>query len=163
MHKTALGWTIADIKGITLLICTHRIYLEENAKPSREMQRRLNPNMKEVVKNGIIYHISNSKWVNPTQVLPKKSGVTVITNEKNELIPTRTITGWRMCIDNRKLNSMTRKNHFPLPFMDQILERVAGHEFYCFLDDYLGYNQIEIALEDQEKTTFTCPFGTFAY
>jgi len=163
MHKTALGWTIADIKGITLLICTHRIYLEENAKPSREMQRRLNPNMKEVVKNGIIYHISNSKWVNPTQVLPKKSGVTVITNEKNELIPTRTITGWRMCIDYRKLNSMTRKNHFPLPFMDQILERVAGHEFYCFLDDYLGYNQIEIALEDQEKTTFTCPFGTFAY
>jgi len=163
MHKTALGWTIADIKGITLLICTHRIYLEENAKPSREMQRRLNPNMKEVVKNGIIYHISNSKWVNPTQVLPKKSGVTVITNEKNELIPTRTITGWRMCIDYRKLNSMTRKNHFPLPFMDQILERVAGHEFYCFLDGYLGYNQIEIALEDQEKTTFTCPFGTFAY
>jgi hypothetical protein len=58
---------------------------------------------------------------------------------------------------------MTRKDHFPLPFMDQILERVAGHEFYCFLDGYSGYNQIEIALEDQEKTTFTCPFGTFAY
>jgi hypothetical protein len=145
--------------------------LEENAKPSREMQRRLNPNMKEVVKNeviklldnGIIYPISDSKWVSPTQVVPKKSGVTVITNEKNELIPTRTITGWRMCIDYRKLNSMTRKDHFPLPFMDQILERVAGHEFYCFLDGYSGYNQIEIALEDQEKTTFTCPFGTFAY
>eukprot|EP00258_Populus_trichocarpa_P034346 XP_024450365.1 uncharacterized protein LOC112326507 [Populus trichocarpa] len=144
---------------------------QENAKPSREMQRRLNPNMKEVVKNeviklldnGIIYPISDSKWVSPTQVVPKKSGVTVITNEKNELIPTRTITGWRMCIDYRKLNSMTRKDHFPLPFMDQILERVAGHEFYCFLDGYSGYNQIEIALEDQEKTTFTCPFGTFAY
>jgi hypothetical protein len=87
----------------------------------------------------------------------------VIRNEKNELIPTRTITGWRMCIDYRKLNSMTRKNHFSLPFMDQILERVAGHEFYCFLDGYSGYNQIEIALEDQKKTTFTCPFGTFAY
>ena len=78
------------------------IYLEENAKPSREMQRRLNPNMKEVVKNkvfklldnGIIYPISNNKWVSPTQVVPKKSGVTVITNEKNELIPTRTITSW---------------------------------------------------------------------
>ena len=92
MHKTALGWTIADIKGITLLICTHRIYLEENAKPSREMQRRLNPNMKEVVKNeviiklldnGIIYPISDSKWVSPTQVVPKKFGVTVITNKKN--------------------------------------------------------------------------------
>jgi len=87
----------------------------------------------------------------------------VITNEKNELIPTRTITGRRMCIDYRKLNSMTRKDYFPLPFMDQILERVTGHEFYCFLDGYSGYNQIEIALEDQEKTTFTCPFGTFAY
>jgi len=87
----------------------------------------------------------------------------VITNEKNELIPTRTITGWRMCIDYRKLNSMIRKDHFPLPFIDQILERVAGHEFYCFLDGYSGYNQIKIAFEDQEKTTFTCPFGTFAY
>ena len=87
----------------------------------------------------------------------------MITNEKNELIPTRSITGWRMCIDYRKLNSITRKDHFPLSFMDQILERVAGHQFYCFLDGYSGYNQIEIALEDQEKTTFTCPFGTFAY
>jgi len=87
----------------------------------------------------------------------------MITNEKNELIPTRTITSWCMCIDYRKLNSMTRKDHFPLSFMDQILERVVGHEFYYFLDDYLGYNQIEIALEDQKKNTFTCPFGTFAY
>lgn len=99
------------------------------------MQRRLNPNMKEVVKNeviklldnGIIYPISDSKQVSPTQVVTKKSGVTVITNEKNELIPTRTITGWRICIDYRKLNSMTRKDHFPLHFMDQILERVVGH------------------------------------
>ena len=127
--------------------------------------------MKEVVRNavtklldnGIIYSISNSKWVSPTQVVPKKSGITIVKNENNELIPTRTVTGWHMCIDYRKLNSVTRKDHFPLPFMDQILERVAGHEFYCFLDGYSGYNQIAIALEDQEKTTFTCPFGTFAY
>ena len=86
----------------------------------------------------------------------------MITNEKNKLIPTRTIIGWRMCIDYRKLNSMTRKDHFPLPFMDQILERVTGHEFYCFLDGYSGYNQIEIALRDQKKTTFAyrrMPFG----
>ena len=101
--------------------------------------------------------------MSPTQVVPKKSGITVVKNENNELIPTRTVTGWRMCIDYRKLNLMTRKDHFPLPFMDQILERVAGHEFYCFLDGYSGYNQIAIAPEDQEKTTFTCPFGTFAY
>ena len=91
------------------MICTHKIYLEENVKPSREMQRRLNPSMKEVVKNEviklldnvIIYPISDSKWVSLTQVVPNKSGVTVITNEKNELIPTRTITSWRMCINYR--------------------------------------------------------------
>ena len=111
----------------------------------------------------IIYPISDFKWVNPTQVVPKKSGVIVITNENNELIPTRIQIGWRMCINYRKLNTVTRKDHFLLPFLDQVLERVAGHAFYYFLDGYSGYNQIEIALEDQEKTTFTCPFGTFAY
>ena len=97
----------------------------------------------------IIYPISDSKWVSPTQVVPKKFGVTVVKNENNELIPTKTITGWRMCIDYRKLNSMTRKDHFLLSFIDQILEMVAGHEFYYFLDGYSGYNQIEIALKDQ--------------
>uniref|UniRef100_A0A2N9GY26 Integrase catalytic domain-containing protein n=1 Tax=Fagus sylvatica TaxID=28930 RepID=A0A2N9GY26_FAGSY len=167
----ALGWTIADIKGISPLICTHKIYLEDDCKTSREPQRRLNPTMKDVVKNeviklldaGIIYPISDSKWVSPTQVVPKKSGITVVKNANNELIPTRLVTGWRMCIDYRKLNSATRKDHFPLPFIDQILERVAGHKYYCFLDGYSGYYQIEIALEDQGKTTFTCPFGTFAF
>ena len=101
--------------------------------------------------------------VSPTQVVLKKSGVTVVSNENNELIPTRVTSGWRVFIDYRKLNAGTRKDHFPLPFVDQMLERVAGHEFYCFLDGYSGYNQIEIALEDQEKTTFTCPFGTFSF
>ena len=170
-HRTALGWTIEDIKGISPLVCTHRIHLEEDVKPSRQPQRRLNPIMKEVVKKevlklldvGVIYPIADSKWVSPTQVVPKKSGVTVIANENNELIPTRVTSGWRVCIDYRKLNAGTRKDHFPLPFVDQMLERVAGHEFYCFLDGYSGYNQIEIALEDQEKTTFTCPFGIFAF
>ncbi|KAL5581218.1 hypothetical protein UlMin_013660 [Ulmus minor] len=170
-HKSALGWTIADIKGISPLICSHRIYLEEGANPRRDPQRRLNPTMKEVVKKevlklldaGIIYPISDSKWISPTQVVPKKAGVTVVENEKGVLVPTKVVTGWRMCIDYRKLNSATRKDHFPLPFIDQILERVAGHPFYCFLDGYSGYYQIEISLEDQEKTTFTCPFGTFAF
>ena len=170
-HKSALGWTIADIKGISPLICSHQINLEDNAIPRRDPQRRLNPTMKEVVKNevlklldaGIIYPIADSKWVSPTQVVPKKSGVTVVENEKGALVPTRTVTGWRMCIDYRKLNAATRKDHFPLPFIDQILERVAGHPYYCFLDGYSGYYQIEIALEDQDKTTFTCPFGTYAF
>ena len=170
-HKTAIGWTIADIKGISPLICTHRFHLEEDVKPSRQPQRRLNPIMKEVVKKevlklldvGVIYPIADSKWVSPTQVVPKKSEVIVVANENNELIPTRVTSGWRVCIDYRKLNAGTRKDHFPLPFVDQMLERVAGHEFYCFLDGYSGYNQIEIALEDQEKTTFICPFGTLAF
>ena len=86
-----------------------------------------------------------------------------MTNEENELIPTRLVTGWRVCIDYRKLNDATRKDHFPLPFMDQMLERLAGNEFYCFLDGFSGYFQIPIDPQDQEKTTFTCPYGTFAY
>ncbi|KAM1557066.1 hypothetical protein ACFX10_040536 [Malus domestica] len=170
-HKTAIGWTLADIKGISPTTCMHRIFLEEGAKPTREAQRRLNPPMMEVVKKeiiklldcGVIYPISNSRWVSLVQVVPKKSGVTVVKNAEDELVPTRIQTGWRVCIDYRKLNNTTRKDHFPLPFIDQMLERLAGHSFYCFLDGYSGYNQIVIAPEDQEKTTFTCPFGTFAY
>ena len=160
---------MADLKGISPSICTHKIYLEEDAKPIRQMQRRLNPKMQEVVKKevlklldvGIIYPISDSQWVSPTQVVPKKAGLTVAPNSKGELVPMRIPSGWRMCIDYRKLNSETRKDHFPLPFMDQMLEKVAGHSFYCFLDGYSGYNQIAISPDDQEKTTFTCPFGTF--
>ena len=87
----------------------------------------------------------------------------MVKNDRNELIPTRTITGWRMCIDYRKLNEATRKDHYPLPFMDQMLERLAGQSFYCFLDGYSGYNQITVDPQDQEKTAFTCPFGVFAY
>ena len=87
----------------------------------------------------------------------------MIRNEKNELIPTRTMTGWRVCIDYRKLNTATRKDRYPLPFIDQMLDRLAGHSHYCFLDEYYGYNQIAIAPEDQEKTTFTCPYDTFAF
>ncbi|GJR18956.1 reverse transcriptase domain-containing protein [Tanacetum coccineum] len=87
----------------------------------------------------------------------------VQSREENELIPTRLVTGWRVCIDYRKLNEATRKDHFPLPFMDQMLERLAGNEYYCFLDGFSGYFQIPIDPKDQEKTTFTCPYGTFAY
>ncbi|XP_034197286.1 uncharacterized protein LOC117612730 [Prunus dulcis] len=100
-HKTALGWTIADIRGISPTKCMHRIFLEGESKPTREAQRRLNPVMKEVVKKevlkllevGIIYPISDSKWVSPVQVVPKKSGITVVKNEDNELVPQRIQTG----------------------------------------------------------------------
>ena len=96
-------------------------------------------------------------------MVPKNGGFTVIRNERNELIPTRTVTGWRVCIDYRKLNISTKKDHFPLPFIDQMLDRLAGHPHLCFLDGYSGYNQISIPPEDQKKTTFTCPYGTFAF
>ena len=170
-NKQALGWKISDLKGINPSICTHHIYLEEESNAVRQPQRRLNPHLQEVVRvevlkllqAGIIYPISDSTWVSPTQVVPKKSGVTTVKNEKGEELSTRLTTSWRVCIDYRRLNEVTRKDHFPLPFIDQLLERVSGHPYYCFLDGYSGYFQIEIAPEDQEKTTFTCPFGTYAY
>ncbi|KAM1002844.1 hypothetical protein ACFX2C_003230 [Malus domestica] len=170
-YKTTIGWTLADIKGISPTTCMHRLLLEEGSKTSREAQRRLNPPMMEVVKKEIIklldcvvvYPISDSRWVSPIQCVPKKSGVTVLANVENELVPQRIQTGLRVCIDYRKLNATTRKDHFPLPFIDQMLERLASYAFYCFLDGYSGYNQIVIAPEDQEKTTFICPFGRFAY
>nr|GEX08756.1 reverse transcriptase domain-containing protein [Tanacetum cinerariifolium] len=96
-------------------------------------------------------------------LISRKGGFTVVENKENELIPTRLVMGWRVCIDYRKLNEATLKDHFPLPFMDQMLERLAGNQYYCFLDGFSGYFQIPIDLKDQEKTTFTCQYGTFAY
>ncbi|CAL1412644.1 unnamed protein product [Linum trigynum] len=170
-YARAMAWKITDIGGISPSFCSHRILMEDEVKPFRQPQRRLSPNLEAVVRAeivklmdaGIIFAISDSKWVSPTQVVSKKGGMTVVPNEKKELIPMRTVTGWRVCIDYRRLNDATKKDHFPLPFIDQMLERLAGHEFYCFLDGMSSYFQIPIAPEDQAKTTFTCPFGTFAY
>ena len=104
--------------------------------------------MKEVVQKevlkwldvGVINPIFDSSWVSPVQVVPKKGGTTVIKNENNELLHTRTVTGWRICIDYRRLNKVTRKYHFPLLFIDQMLDRLAGNEYFFFLDGYSGYN-----------------------
>ncbi|GJZ11322.1 reverse transcriptase domain-containing protein [Tanacetum coccineum] len=170
-HKRAIAWKITDIKGIDPRFCTHKILMEDDYKPTVQSQRRVNPKIHEVIKKevlklvdaGMIYPISDSPWVSPVHCVPKKGGITVVANEENELIPTRLVTGWRVCIDYRKLNEATQKDHFPLPFMDQMIERLAGNEFYCFLDGFSGYFQIPIDPQDQEKTTFTCPYGTFAY
>nr|GEZ57492.1 reverse transcriptase domain-containing protein [Tanacetum cinerariifolium] len=78
-------------------------------------------------------------WVSPVHCVPKKGGMTVIKNDENKLVPTRLVTGWRVYIDYRKLNEATRKDHFPLPFMDQMLERLTGNEYYYFLDGFSGY------------------------
>ena len=131
-NKQAIGWKITNLKGISLVVFTHHIYLEEEAKSVKQLQRRLNPHMQEVVcaevlkllQAYIIYPISDNTWVSPIQVVPKKSGVTTVHNEKGEEMPTRLTIGWRVCIDYRRLNEVTRKDHFPLPFMDQLLERI---------------------------------------
>nr|GEX37146.1 hypothetical protein [Tanacetum cinerariifolium] len=170
-RKQAIAWKLSDIKGIDLEFCSHKILLEKDYEPKVQSQRRVNPKIHDVIKKeveklfdaGLIFPISDSPWVSPVHCVPKKGGMTVVTNDENELVPTRLVTGWRVCIDYRKLNEATRKDHFPLPFMDQILERLAGNEYYCFLDGFSGYFQIPIDPKDQEKTTFTCPYETFAY
>nr|GEZ51596.1 reverse transcriptase domain-containing protein [Tanacetum cinerariifolium] len=133
-HKRVTAWKLSDIQEVEKLLDA-----------------------------GLIYLISDSPWVIPVHCVPKKGGFTIVANEENELIPTHLVTGWRVCIDYRKLNEATPKDHFPLPFMNQMLERLARNEYYCFLDGFYEYFQIPIDPCDQEKTTFTCPYGTFAY
>ena len=170
-HRAAIGYTLDDLKGISPTLYQHKINMEPDAKPIVDHQRRLNPKMKEVVRMeilkllevGIIYPIADSRWVNHVHCVPKKGGITIVPNDKNELIPQRIVTSYRMVIDFRKLNKATRKYHHPLPFIDQMLERLSKHTHFCFLDGYYGFSQILFSQPDQEKTTFTCPFGTYAY
>lgn len=123
----------------------HQIMLEEDYKPSREHQRRINTIMSDVVKRevlklleaGIVYQICDNKWVNPVHVVPKKGGVTVVQNEKGEQVAKHIENGWRMCIDYRKLNKVTRNDHFPFPFIDQMLERLARHSYFFYLDGWV--------------------------
>ncbi|KAK1695494.1 hypothetical protein QYE76_012191 [Lolium multiflorum] len=139
-HRGAIGYTLDDLKGISPSICQHAINMEDDAKPVVEHQRRLIPKMKEV-----------------------KGGMTVVPNDNDELIPQRIVVGYRMCIDFRKVNKVTKKDHYPLPFIDQMLERLSKNTHFCFLDGYSGFSQIAVKAKDQEKTTFTCPYGTYAY
>ncbi|XP_076953829.1 uncharacterized protein LOC143628028 [Bidens hawaiensis] len=133
-HKAAIGWTIADLRGISPSIVMHKIITDPEAKPAHDAQRRLNPNMREVVKKevlkwldaSIIFPISDSTWVSPTQTVPKKAGIQITCNEKGEEIATRPVTGWRICVDYRKLNAATSKDRFPLPFIDQLIEKLAS-------------------------------------
>nr|GEZ62214.1 reverse transcriptase domain-containing protein [Tanacetum cinerariifolium] len=170
-HKHVIAWKLSDIKGIDVQFCTHKILMEEDFKSAVQHHRRVNPKIHEVIKKEVvklldvelIYPISDSPWVSPVHCVSKKGRMTVVTNEDNRIILTRLVTGWRVCIDYKKLNEATRKDHFPLPFMDQMLERLAGNDYYCFLDGFSGYFQIPIDPQDQEKTTFTCPYGTFVY
>nr|GEY05390.1 reverse transcriptase domain-containing protein [Tanacetum cinerariifolium] len=170
-HKQAIAWKLSDIKGINLEFCTHKILMKNDFEPAVQHQRRVNPKIYNVIKKEVlklldtelIYPILDSPWVSLVHYVPKKGGFTAVQNEENEVIPTRLVIGWCVCIGYRKLNEATRKDHFPLPFMDQMLDRLAGNEYYCFLDGFSGYFLIPIDPKDQEKTTFTCPYETFAY
>jgi hypothetical protein len=128
-HRAAIGYYLDDLKGISPALCMHKINLEEDAKPVVDFQCRLHPKMKEVVRKeviklleaGIIYPIADSKWVSHVHCVPKKGGMTVVPNDEDELVAQHTIVGYRMCTDFRKLNKATRKDHYPLPFIDQML------------------------------------------
>ncbi|GJY02521.1 hypothetical protein Tco_0360673 [Tanacetum coccineum] len=121
-RKQAIAWKLSDIRGIDPEFCSHKILLEDDYEPSVQHQRRVNPKIHDVIKKeveklldaGLIYPISDSPWVSPVHCVPKKGGMTVVKNEENELVPTRLVTGWRVCIDYRKLNEATCKDHFPL-------------------------------------------------
>lgn len=170
-YPTTLGYNISDLKRINPYVCMHKIMLWEDPKDSREHQRRKNPIMSYVIKKKvlkilevrIIYPISHSQWVRTVHVVPKKGGVTLVKNDKGESVAKRIETGWRMFIGYRKINKETRKDHIPFQFIDQMLEHLARHSYFCYLDEYSGFFQIPVHPEDQENTTFTCPYGTFVY
>ena len=149
----AFAWRYMEMKGTHPSMCTHHIYIQEGCKPVKQPQRRMNPTFKEIVKEELqklldlwfIYPISNSEWVSPLVLVPKKNGK------------------WRICVDYRELNKATKKDHFPLPFIDQVLDGLTGKKLFSFLDGFSEYNQSQIYLQDQDKTTFTYPWGTFSY
>ncbi|GKA82061.1 hypothetical protein Tco_0788809, partial [Tanacetum coccineum] len=138
-HKRAIAWKLSDIKGVSPEFCTHKILMEEDYEPSVQSQRRVNPKIHDVIKKEV------EKLLDAGLIYPISDSPWVMPGH---------------CVPKKKA---TRKDHFPLPFMDQMLERLAGNEYYCFLDGFSGYFQIPIDPKDQEKTTFTCPYGTFAY
>jgi hypothetical protein len=134
-HKEAFEWDYMDMKGIPFELCTHHIYIKEECQPIFQPQRRINPNLKEIVKDelhkllnaGFIYPILDSEWVSPLVIVPKNNGK------------------WRVCVDYRDLNKATQKDHFPLPFIDQVLDNLVGKKYFSFLDGLSSYNQIQIA------------------
>nr|GEV69310.1 reverse transcriptase domain-containing protein [Tanacetum cinerariifolium] len=157
LHKQTIAWKLFDIKGINPEFCTHKILMEDDFEPVVQHHRRVNPKIHDVIKKEVlklldarlIYPISDSPWLSPVHCVLKKGGFTVVENEENDLILTRLVTRWRICIDYRKLNEATRKDHFPLPFMDQMLKRLAANEYYCFLDE-----NVKFELEEKEESAF---------
>ena len=131
-HKGEFSWEYMDMKGIPSNLCTHHIYIKRDSQPVCQTQQRMNPNIRDIVKEEIqklleawfIYLISNSEWVSPLRIVPKKNGK------------------WRVYVDYRELNKATQKEHFPLPFIDQVLDTLSGKKLFSFLDVFSEYSQI---------------------
>ena len=157
-YLDVFAWNHSDITGVSRELGEHSIDLMLGARPVRQRQYRMNPKYSLMVKEeidrlleaGFIYPVLNSKWVSPIVTVPKKIGV----DGKVKI---------RVCQDFRKLNEATKKDHYPIPFTDSVLDLVAGKEVYSFLDGYSGYNQVWIRDEDQLKTAFTTEWGVFAF
>ncbi|MCO5609287.1 hypothetical protein L7F22_063513 [Adiantum nelumboides] len=151
--KDIFAWTYHDMKGVPPLMVQHTIPLSSTAKPMQQRPYPMNPKyakivqeeLEKLIKCGVIYPIEHSKWVSPIVIVPKKNGKL------------------RLCVDLKKVNATTRRDHYPLPYSEHVLERVASKQAYSFLDGYFGYNQIIIALENQAKTAFIIEFGVFAF
>ena len=145
--KGEFSWEYTDMKGIPYNLCTHHIYIKSDSRLLFQPQRRMNPNLRDTVKEeiqkllevGFIYPISDREWVSPLVIVPKNNGK------------------WRVCVEYRELNKATKKDHFPLPFIDQVLDTLSRKNFFSFLGGFSGYNQIQIAPKHQDKATFTCP------
>ncbi|KAK1698315.1 hypothetical protein QYE76_015012 [Lolium multiflorum] len=133
--------------------------LPDNLKYAHIDDKKIYP----VIISSKLSEIEEERWVSPVHCVPKKGGMTVVPNDNDELIPQRIVVGYRMCIDFQKVNKVTKKDHYPLPFIDQMLERLSKNTHFCFLDGYSRFSQIAVKAKDQEKTTFTCPYGTYAY
>ncbi|MCO5608877.1 hypothetical protein L7F22_063095 [Adiantum nelumboides] len=151
--KDVFAWEQSDLKGVDPEVCQHTIPLKPDARPVRLQRYRMNPNyakkVKEEIDNllkaGFITKVASSDWIFPIVVVPKKNGKL------------------RVCVDYRKLNAQTVKDSFPLPFTDMMLDDIAGHEMYSFMDGYSGYNQLKIAPKDRSKTTFIAKWGAFMF
>ncbi len=142
--KDVFAWTYKDLKGIPLELAQHIIELDDTITLAHQAKYKLNPNYVTTIKQdndklltiGFIQSIEESTWLSPIVVMPKKNGKL------------------KICIDFKKLNAATKKDPYPLPFIDEVLNTIVGYEAYFFLDGYLRYHQISIALEDIYKTAF---------
>ena len=151
-YKDVFAWSYSDMEGIDPSFYQHRINLRDDAAPIRQQRYRMNPNYARQVKEeidrllavGFIYPIEKANWLSPIVIVSKKNGKL------------------RVCVDYRKLNAATVSDPFPIPFTDLMLDAVAGHEMYSFLDGFSGYNQVRMAFEDREKTAFITEWGAFA-